>query len=141
MPNKPLQYIRLLPDGTLPDISELPPYKAILVIEDAVSELWQWEVGRWLANSGCRYMMVWGENCVSWEESVEEANLEAFDYEDIPEDRVIITASHEDEDLSEVFWFAKHRASHPAHELRNTVILHISSVDKQRDMESGFEEA
>lgn len=141
MPNKPLQYVRLLPDGILPDISEVPPFKAILVIEDAVSELWQWEVSRWLVDSKCRYVMAWGENCASWEEAVDEAGLEAFDYEDIPEDRLIITTQHEDEELSEVFWFAKHCASHSTHELRDTVILHISSVDKQRDMESGFKEA
>lgn len=141
MPNKHLKYIRLVPDSLLPDLAELQPFKAILVIEDEVSQLWQWEVSRWLADSGCRYMMAWGKDCASWDESVEEASLEASNYEDIPEDRSILTTGHEDEELSEVFWFAKHRARHPAHELRNTVILHISSVDKRLDMESQFESA
>jgi hypothetical protein len=141
MQNRPLKYIRLQSDDPLPDISELQPFKAIVVIEDDVSQMWQWEVSRWLASSGCRYMMAWGRECSSWDDSVDEANLEAFNYEEIPESQFIMTTWHEDEELSDVFWFSKHSAHHPCHEMRNTVILHISKEDKQQRFEEEYANA
>jgi hypothetical protein len=141
MPNKSVKYIRLQSGDNLPAISDLQPFKAILVIEDDVSQIWQWDVSRWLVVSGCRYMMAWGPECGSWDDSVDEANLEAFNYDVIPQDHSVMTTWHEDEELSEVFWFAKHRAHHPAHELKNTVIVHISREEKQADLESLYEHA
>jgi hypothetical protein len=138
---KSLKYLRLQSGNDLPVITDLRPFKTILVIEDEVEQMWQWDASRWLVNSGCRFMMAWGSECGSWEESVEEAHLEAFNYEDIPQDQSIITTSHEEEELTEVFWFAKHRARHPVHELNTTVILHISKEDKRIDLESAYEEA
>jgi hypothetical protein len=140
MPDKSVKYIRLESGDALPDIGGLQPFKAIVVIEDDVSQIWQWDVSRWLVNSGCRYMMAWGKECSAWVEAVDEANLEAFNY-DVPEEQVVITTRHEDEELDEVFWFARHRAHHPAHELRNTLILHISGEDKQIDLENLYENA
>lgn len=141
MKNKSISYIRLHPDEPLPDISNLPPFKAVIVIEEEVPEMWQWDVSRWLATSKCRFMMAWGPECSSWNESVEEANQEAFDYGEIPESELIKTTCHEDEELSDVFWFAKHSAGHPFHELRSTVILHISKEDKQNSLEEEYANA
>ena len=141
MPNKLLKYIQLDPGNDLPDISDLRPFKAIVVIEDEVPQIWQWEVSRWLVQSGCSYMMAWGKECGSWEESVDEANQEAFNYEDVPPEQVVMTTCHEDEELSEVFWFAKHRAFHPSNDLGNTVILHISGEAKKDDLQSLYEQA
>lgn len=142
MSDKTVKYIRLQSGGQLPSIPDLQPFKAIVVIEDDdVSQMWQWDVSRWLVESGCCYMLAWGTECSSWEESVNEANLEAFDYEDVPEDRVVLTTSHEDEELSEAFWFSKHRAHHPVCDIRNTVILHISPVDKRIELESEYANA
>ncbi|MDB5729008.1 MAG: hypothetical protein JWR25_1375 [Noviherbaspirillum sp.] len=141
MQNNPATYVRLQSDNELPAISDAQPFKAIVVIEDEVSQIWQWEVSRWLALSGCRYIMAWGPECAAWAESVEEAHLEAFNYDDIPQERSLMATSHEDEELSEVFWYAKHRAHHPAHELRNAVILHISKEDKRIDLLGMYEHA
>lgn len=141
MSKHPLKYIRLQSGDALPALDEPHPFKAIVVIDEEVSQIWQWDVSRWLVQSGCSYVMACGTDCVSWEESVNEANLEAFNYEDIPAEKLVVATSHEDEELSEVFWFAKHRAAHPSHELRNTVILHISPTGKKIELESEFEDA
>lgn len=141
MSKHPLKYLRLQSGDALPALDEPHPFKTIVVIEEDVSQIWQWDASRWLIESGCGHVMAWGKDCASWEESVNEAGLEAFNYEDIPADRLVVTTSHEDEDLSEVFWFAKHRASHPVHELRNTLILHISPEGRKIELESAFEEA
>jgi hypothetical protein len=130
MLNNPAKYLRLQSGDDPPAIGDLEPFKAIVLIEEEVSQIWQWETSRWLVLSGCRFMMAWGTDCGAWAESVDEALLEAFNYDDVPQDRSVVTTSHEDEELSEVFWFAKHRARHPVHELKNMVIVHISEKDK-----------
>jgi hypothetical protein len=139
MQNQSVKYLHLRSGDPLPTISEVPPFKAIVVVEGDVSQFWQWDVSRWLVSSGCRYMLAWGTECSSWDESVDEANLEAFNYEDIPEDRLVMTTSHDDEELSEVFWFAKHRAHHPAQDLRDTIIVHISEQARQEDLKEMYE--
>jgi hypothetical protein len=141
MSNSSVKYIRLQPGDIFPAIDDLPPFKAVVVIDDEVPQIWQWDVSRWLVQSGCRYMMAWGQECESWDDSVDEANLEAFDYGDIPEDRVVMTTWHENEELSDVFWFSRHRAHHPIHDLRTTVILHISKEDRKVDLEGLYEQA
>ena len=83
----------------LPDISNLNPFRAVVAIEETVTQEWQSEVSRWLVESGCLYLMAWGNNCSSWDTSVDIANLEAFDYEDIPEVNFVMTTWHEDEPL------------------------------------------
>jgi hypothetical protein len=139
--NNSFKYIRLQSGDALPPIGDLQPFKAIVIIDDEVSEIWQWEACRWLALSGCRYMMAWGRECASWAESTEEAHLEAYDYADVAPENSVVATSHEDEELSEVFWFAKHRASHPAHELKNTVVLHVSTEDKRTGLQEMLEQA
>lgn len=141
MSKHPLKYIRLQSGDALPPLDEAHPFKTIVVIEEEVSQIWQWDVCRWLVESGCGYVMAWGTDCGAWEEAVNEANLEAFNYEDIPADRLVVATAHEDEELSEVFWFAKHRATHPSHELRTTLILHISPEGKKPELERAFDDA
>jgi hypothetical protein len=136
-----IKYIQLEPGGDLPLLADLSPFKAVVVIEQAVPQMRQWDVSRWLVESGCRYMMAWGDNCGSWDDSVDEANLEAFNYEEIPEGSFVMTTSHEDEPLEEVFWFSKHKAHHPAIEISNCVILHISSMNKQSEMVKAYGDA
>ena len=92
-------------------------------------------------DSGCLYVMAWGEGCSSWEEPVGLANLEAFDPEEIPDDRVVITTWHEDEPLNEVFWFSKHTAMHPCYELDNAVLLHLVPVGREQELTDEFDAA
>lgn len=125
----------------MPVWDDMPPFKAVLVIEAELLQLWQWDVSRWLVSAGCRYLLAWGKDAGAWEESVDEASLEAADYEDAPEDQLVITTSHVDEDLDEVFWFAKNRAQHPLHDLRQTLILHIADAEQRDALEERYRQA
>lgn len=141
MHNTSPHYLCLQPDGELPPLDNKPPFKAILIVDDDVSQMWQWEVSRWLVEAGCRYLMAWGRECGSWKESVEDACLEAFDYEDVPEDKLVITSSHDDEELADVFWFSKHRAHHAAHELKPVWLLHVGMQARQEALLAEYEDA
>jgi hypothetical protein len=52
-----------------------------------------------------------------------------------------MTTWHEDEEREEVFWFAKHRASHPSHTFKATVILDISLLDRKDEIEQEYMDA
>lgn len=124
-------YVLLAPETAPPEISAFDPFRAIVIIERPVSPAWQARISDWLVRSGCLYMMAWGENCSAWDDSVDIANLEQFDFGDIPKDRDVMTTWHTEQSLDEVFFFAKSHASHPVIDLQQTVLIHISTVCKE----------
>ncbi len=79
-------------------------------------------------------MMAWGVNCSQWDDSVDMANIEEFNFGEIPEDRFIMTTWHTDAALAEVFWYSKNNAFHPTVKLKRTILLHICVEDKEREM-------
>lgn len=86
-------------------------------------------------------MMAWGTESSRWDDAVDDANLERFDYGEIPEDKFVVTTWHADAPLSEVFWFAKELANHPTVKLRDTLLLHISPTASEAEILAAFESA
>jgi hypothetical protein len=76
-------YLRLQHSDPFPALDDFSPFKAIVVIEDVVDPEWQMAASKWLADTGCRYMMAWGKDCSSWDDSVDLANLDQFGYGEI----------------------------------------------------------
>ncbi len=136
-----LQYLQLIPDQAVVEISPPKPFLAVLVIEEPVSQQWQDQVSRWLIRSGCIYMMAWGLNCSEWGDSVDFANIERFNYGEIPEDEMVMTTWHEDENLKDVFWQAKNSVEHACTDFSNTMILHISRENKEQEFLSLYSTA
>lgn len=129
-----LLYLHFPPGSPLPDIARLSPYRAVVIIEAQVRADWQWKVSDWLVASGCLYMMAWGPDCTTWDDSVDMANLEAFDFDDVPDDRFVYTTWHNDESLGEVFDFCKRHARHPVVDLTRVVLVHIALQGDQVGM-------
>jgi hypothetical protein len=128
-----MKYLQLSPSGTLPELSDLRPFKAVVIVAMPVTPDQQRDISHWLVKSGCLYMMAWGENCIAWAESVQRANRIAFSTPEIPDQSLVITTSHEVEALKDIFWYAKHTAMHPCFKLDNILLLHIStSEDEQK---------
>lgn len=135
-----LKYLHLHPDDGLPTLDGLRPFKAIVVVEDDVQETTMWDISRWLIDSGCLYALAWGKQAEAWREAIEDAALEAVNYEDVPDERQVQVTAHEDEDLEEVFWFAQHRAAHAA-DPKDTLILHIADVPRRDELEAQYRDA
>jgi hypothetical protein len=135
-----LQYLHLSPDSALPELAGGKPFKAVIVAEADVLETVLWDVSRWLIASGCLYALAWGKDCAAWHEALDDAFLEATNYEDVPAERALISTWHEDDDLDEVFWFARHRAAHAA-DLKQTLILHIADTPRREALEAQFRAA
>lgn len=136
-----MNYIQVTESTELPDISALQPFKAIVIVENTVSPDRQVTISQWLVNSGCLYMMAWGEGCRSWEETVDQANVDAFEQGEIPDASVVITTWHEDELLQDVFWYSKHTAMHPCCDLDNIVLLHLAPKAREQELTDLFENA
>jgi hypothetical protein len=136
-----IRYLRLNSGDSFPAACDLSPFKAIVVVEEPVESQWQAAASRWLADSGCLYMMAWGEDCSSWDDSVDLANINQFDCDDIPDAKFIMTTWHDDESLPDVAWFAKVCAHHPTVEIENVVFLHIASADQQEEFEALYRDA
>jgi hypothetical protein len=134
----PVSYLRLAPGAVPPSGVTKEPKKVIVIIEAAVSQQWQWDISAWLVRSGCLFMMAWGLDCSSWDDSMDMANLEEFDFGEIPHERCIMTTWHSNETLSEVFRFSKDWARHATVELAHTLLLHVATQDKGREMLDEF---
>ncbi|HEU5285361.1 MAG TPA: hypothetical protein VFU20_02480, partial [Sphingomicrobium sp.] len=138
-----VDYVRLIPDGLLPEVSVYAPFKAVVVIEATYSPEWQDEVSRWLVDSGCRYMMAWGDNCSSWDDSVDHAEILKHLPGDVPDNQFVMTTWHKDETLENVFWYAQFCAqfSYDDVALTNALIIHISETVREAEMRALFEQS
>jgi hypothetical protein len=127
----------------LPDISDLAPFKAVVVLNASYPSDWQDEVSKWLVTSGCLYMMAWGADSTTWDDSVDWAVRETYPGEDTPDDKFVMTTWHDDESLEEVFWYAQFNGnfSYNDVELVNALILDISNEDRKGEMISLFGQA
>lgn len=134
------KYLHLSPDADLPALDGLRQFKTVVVADADVRQTMMWDVSRWLIASGCLYALAWGKDSAQWREALEDAALEAVDYEDVPEERRVQLTAHEDDDLEEVFWFARHRAAHPA-DLQDTLILHIADTPRREELEAQYRDA
>lgn len=131
---KSVEYVHIEPGTTPPTIGSAKPFRAVVIIESAVSPEWQSSISEWLVKSGCLFMMAWGENCSSWDDSVDLANIEQFKPAEIPASEFVMTTWHERESMEEVFWFFKHNTFHPTVKLRGRVLVHISFRNKQAEL-------
>lgn len=86
-------------------------------------------------------MLAWGAGCSQWDDSVDMANLEVFDYGDIPEESDAMTTWHADEPLAECMWFAKNCAMHPLVEIERTIIVHIGTQAREKELLAAYAEA
>lgn len=74
-----VSYLHLRPETLLPDLA-VRPFRAVIVADESVSELWRKQVTVWLVDKGCLYACAWGVDCEAWHDSVDRAHLETFDY-------------------------------------------------------------
>jgi hypothetical protein len=135
-------YIHLSPGASFPELA-YERSRVVVVVDAAVSAEWQRRASRWIIDIGCMYMLTWGVDCTTWDDSVDYAHLEKYDYdyEQIPKDDFVITTWHPDQPLAEAFFFAKENAAHPDFELNRTIILDISKDDRSDQMLRAYIEA
>lgn len=136
-----VKYLQLDSGDALPALDHLSPFMAIVLVEDEAEEMWRWEVSRSLVASGCRFLLAWGREAASWSESIDEAASEAHDYDDVADELAVMTTAHEDEEMEEVFWYAKRRAVHRALQLGTTIIIHITDGSREEEIRALYQQS
>jgi hypothetical protein len=134
-------YLHLKPGDDPPPVADIAPFKAVIIIEDDVTIQWRDRVSDWLVQSGCLYMMAWGRDCSIWDDSVDWASLEMHNYEEIPDENLVITTWHDQDTLEDVFLFSAHTAQHPVKDLGNTLIVDIGPNAREASILSLYETA
>ena len=127
------RYLHLKPGDFPPRLEGVAPFKAVVVVDSEVTPEWRSQVSDWLVQSGCLYMMAWGQNCGEWDTSVDLANMAMFDYGEIPDDKFVMTTWHENESLQQTFWFSEMCAWDPYLELE-TYIVHIAPESRATEL-------
>ena len=135
-----LSYVHL-PVGEAPPDNPPGPFRAVLVSEVPAPEEWRRTVCGWLVGSGCLSFSAWGLDCESWHDGVDTANLEAFDYGEIPDEKFIMTTWHENEPLAEAFWYVEFCAFHPTIELPRILIIDVSSKERGDEILEAYRQA
>ena len=136
-----MEYIQITEASELPDISEFAPFKAVIAIENQVSDERQQQISNWLVTAGALYVMLCGEHSGSWSDSVRQANLEQTAIEAMRPDQFVMITDHEQERLRAVFWHAKKHAKHTHVKLEQLVVLHVSNENRAVDYLSIFNKA
>jgi hypothetical protein len=134
-----MQYFQLTEQGELPDIEHLAPFKAVLAIEDDVSEARQLELANWLIANGGRYVMICGENCEGWKQLIRQANLDLFAIEDMKPEEFVMITTHAHERLRNVFWHARKIAHHTHVQFSQVITIHLGSQNRSVEYLAMFE--
>jgi len=133
IPTSSVEYVHLPAGSALPALQNTPRRMVVLIEQDVEAD-WQAEVSDWIVNSGCLYMMAWGRECSRWDDSVDMAMLEQFDFGDIPDEREVWTTWHENDTLEDVFFFCLSCAEHQNIALPTVTILHIAESDRRAEI-------
>ena len=136
-----LRYLHLRPGDALPAHAVSRPYKALVIIEDDVTPEWRGLVSRWLVDTGCLSMSAWGRACSAWEDSVTDANLEDFDFGDVPDERFVMATWHDDEPIDDALFYVKYLGAHPSERLVHVLIVHIVPEPREDDVVAEYRRA
>jgi len=136
-----MEYFQLTESNKLPGIRHLAPFKAVLAIEDNVSHTRQYEVSNWLVEMGGKYVMICGDNCQGWEETIRQANLTQVNIEDMKPEEFVMITMHAHDRLRNVFWHAKKHARHPQVKFDNIITIHIGNQNRSVEYLSMFSKA
>ncbi len=128
-----LFYVHLPAGSELPEIKP-EPCRVVVIIDQHLTTEWQEMVSEWIIAIGCLYMMAWGLECSSWDDSVDWANLGAVDSIEIPDDKFVMTTWHENEPLEEAFFHCGLCAFHPTIDLPKVILLDITAEARPAEL-------
>ena len=134
-----MRYVQYSNIRTLQSLHTPKKFKCLLIIETNVGGDEQLKISKWLVESGCLYMMAWGINCSSWDDSVDLASIEMNQDKEAANAGIIVTTWHDSDTLEEVIEYAKHAAI--THGELDTMVLHFSDVKREEEFATLYENA
>ena len=131
-------YIHLPPCGPLPHLRP-EPFKALLVVENIVPEMWRNEVCEWLAQVGCRSFIAWGQDSHQWQGAMNQTSSNIFG-SGLAKDERVMTNARENETLADAIaaaeiatrQYAKRQANWFRHQFNSNWTLEERYTGAQR---------
>ena len=141
-----MKYYQINENSSLPVLDQFAPFKVVLALEIDCSETRKLSIAEWLVSSGCRYVMVCGEDHESWKAVIRKVNLAFFDIgqhniENLQSSDFIMVTPHVHEKLRSVFWHAKKVARHPDVKMEQVVTIHIANQNRSVEYLAMYEKA
>ena len=133
-----MEYILLGENGPLPDIENLAPFKAVLAVEDSVTDARRCAISDWLVEMGGMYVMICGADCDCWQDSVRSANLARYPLDEIEPGQFVMITLHRHERLRSVFLHARKYARHTDVDLERIVAVHVSRQNREIEYRNLF---
>ena len=134
-----MRYIHLSQSDQLPIISGVRPFKAVIIVAEPVPAERRDAISQWLVDAGCLYVMTWGPDSAAWEAAVQQVNRDAHVADEIPDDQLVMTTSHTQESLQDIFWFSKYTAMHPCCEITMTVLLDLAPARREKEIRAQYD--
>ena len=121
--------------------SGLEAFRCLILIEREVSADDRNTISRALVDGGCLFAMAWGLDCTLWDDSVDWANLECFDYVNVPDDKFVLTTWHSKDTLEEVLYFAKFCSltGYNDQELKELLILDLGQGSREANIRQAYD--
>lgn len=124
----------------LPKLDDTESKFRLILVSDTTSPYeWKKAVADLLVNGGCGFAACWGVDCKEWHDAIDDANIDQFPEQDIPDEAFIMTSWHDDETIDEAFWFGKYCARSDSFDMHETVILHHGQIDRENELLELFE--
>jgi len=133
-----MEYIQLREYGELPEIDNRAPFKAVLAVEDTVSDERRREIADWLVAMGGLYMMICGRDCAGWQDSIRRANLARVAIDDMQPQQFVMITMHVHEKLRAVFRYAKSHARHTHVKIDNLLTIHVANRNREVEYRNLF---
>ncbi|EBA16821.1 hypothetical protein RSK20926_03414 [Roseobacter sp. SK209-2-6] len=124
------KYVHLPADVPISIPTGMTRFKCLILIEREISNDYRNEVSAALVAAGCLYALAWGLDCSIWDDAVDWAFLEHYDYGEYPEDKFVMTTWHDNETLEETVDFAKHCTEYSNVKLDDILVLDFSKQER-----------
>lgn len=124
------KYILLPVDVPISIPVEMTKFKCLILNERDVGEQYRTEVSETLVKAGCVLASAWGLNCSAWDDDVDYAFLDHYDFDQCPEDQCVMTTWHDNETLEEIVEFVKLYNGYSDVKLDDILVLDFATQDR-----------
>ncbi|MBL4786889.1 MAG: hypothetical protein JKY49_15860 [Cohaesibacteraceae bacterium] len=130
-----IKYVSLIDQGDLPKLGDLKSFTCIILIGESTPVAHQLEICKWLVDSGCKWIMAFGQDCEIWHDT--SCSVVADMTSDTTAGQNIMTTSHRDQTIDEVLALAKLSMQ----KFDNILMLDVGEDGNQDMLQTLFDEA
>lgn len=104
--NREFYAIRMRPSDPVSEPLQIGEFACLVIINNpSISPNDQTRISKWIVESQARYAVCVGYECSTWDDSIDFALLEKFQYGKVPDEHFVMTSWHENESIDDILSF------------------------------------